>query len=312
MTDERPLLLCFDASEDSRRAIAQAAALMPGRSAVVATAWQSLAGLMLHTDPGGLGGTMREAADEVDSADREGTGQTAEQGAELARSLGLEAEAVSLRSDHRIWPELLELAGERDAAMVVVGERGLTGIETALLGSVAHGVLHHSERPVLLATTRAREENSGRLLLCYDGSDAAERAIAEAAHQLGRREADVITAWRAIASVAPAARIGAPDDVVLTATQKLEAESERRALALAEKGALEAERQGFTGVRAIAHRGTRNVWASLVSAAQEHQPAVLVTGSRGYGAVRSALLGSVSRGVATHAPVPVLVVPPGR
>ncbi len=311
MTDERPVLICFDASEDSRRATAQAAALMPGRRALVATAWQSLAGMMLHTDVAGLGGTMREAADEVDAADREGTHQTAEEGAELARSLGLDAEAVSLRSDHRIWPGLLELADDRDMAMVVVGERGLTGIETALLGSVAHGLLHHSERPVLLTTTRATEA-SERLLLCYDGSDAAERAIAEAARQLGPREADVITAWRAIASVAPAARIGAPDDVVLTATHKLEAESERRALALAEQGALEAERQGFTGVRAISHRGTRNVWASLVSAAQEHQPAVLVTGSRGYGAVRSALLGSVSRGVATHAPVPVLVVPPGR
>ena len=31
MTDERPLLICFDASEDSRRAIAESAALMPGR-----------------------------------------------------------------------------------------------------------------------------------------------------------------------------------------------------------------------------------------------------------------------------------------
>ena len=306
------MLIGYDASEDSRRAIAQAAALMPGRKAVVATAWRSLAGLMLHTDVHDLEGTMREAADEVDVADKEGSQRTADEGAELARSLGLDAEAVAVRSDHRVWRTLLELADERDADVVVVGERGLTGIDTVLLGSVSHGVLHHSERPVLLTTTRASDENSGRLLLCYDGSDASERAIAEAARLLGPREADVVTAWQAIASVAPAARIGAPDDVVLTAAERLEAESERRALEQAEKGAEEAEGQGFTGVRAVSHRGTRNVWASLVAAAEEHRPALMVAGSRGRGAIRSALLGSVSRGVATHAPVPVLVVPAER
>jgi nucleotide-binding universal stress UspA family protein len=39
--------------------------------------------------------------------------------------------------------------------------------------------------------------------------------------------------------------------------------------------------------------------------------AVLVLGSRGYGPVRSVLLGSVSSGVARTAACPVLIVPPG-
>jgi nucleotide-binding universal stress UspA family protein len=311
MSDEGPLFICFDGSEDSRRAIAQAGALMSGRPALVVTGWRSLAGLMLRADVDELSGTMREAADEVDATYGEDGRRTAEEGAELARSLGLEAEAEVARAGRRIWPKLLELADERHAALIVVGERGVSGIDTGLLGSVAHGVLHHSERPVLLTSTRAPDDNSGRVLLCYDGSEAAGRAIGEAGRQFGGREADVVTAWQAYTRVAAAGRIGAPDDVVQTASRRLEDESERRALAVAEEGAEEARRQGFTGVKAIAHRGDHSVWASLVAAVEEQRPAAAVIGSRGRSAIRSALLGSVSRGVATNASVPVLVVPPG-
>jgi len=46
--------------------------------------------------------------------------------------------------------------------------------------------------------------------------------------------------------------------------------------------------------------------------AAEDEPDLLVIGSRGHGALRSALLGSVSREVATETRLPVVVVPSGR
>jgi nucleotide-binding universal stress UspA family protein len=46
----------------------------------------------------------------------------------------------------------------------------------------------------------------------------------------------------------------------------------------------------------------------LVSAADSAQ--LLVVGSRGQGAIRGLLLGSVALGCVVHAPGPVLVVPP--
>ena len=312
MSDQGPLFICFDGSEDSREAIEQTAALMPGRRAIVASGWHSLAGMMFHSSIDDLQGTLREAADEVDAADRETAQQVAEEGAELAAAAGLEAEQCVAGCDHRIWPKLLKLADERDAAILVVGERGLSGVETALLGSVAHGVLHHSERPVLVTSQRSKGSGPGRAMLCYDGSEGSERAIAQAARQLRDRPAEVVSVWQMIAHVTSSALIGAPEDVVLSAGQRLDQESERRAQELADEGAARASEAGFADVRGVAVRGRSNVWAAIVGAAAEREAAVVVTGSRGRSAIRSALLGSVSRGVATHCSAPVLVVPPGR
>ena len=51
------------------------------------------------------------------------------------------------------------------------------------------------------------------------------------------------------------------------------------------------------------------VWQAVLSAAAERDAAVIVSGARGIGGARSALLGSVSSGLVNHAELPVLVVP---
>ena len=51
------------------------------------------------------------------------------------------------------------------------------------------------------------------------------------------------------------------------------------------------------------------VWRAVAPFAAELDAAVIVTGARGVGGARSALLGSVSSGLAYHAERPVLVVP---
>jgi nucleotide-binding universal stress UspA family protein len=46
--------------------------------------------------------------------------------------------------------EIVRLAEELDADLIVVGSRGLGGIRRALMGSVSESVLHHAHCPVLV------------------------------------------------------------------------------------------------------------------------------------------------------------------
>jgi nucleotide-binding universal stress UspA family protein len=46
---------------------------------------------------------------------------------------------------------ILNLARSRDVDLIVVGSRGLGAVKSALLGSVSSEIVHHADRPVLVA-----------------------------------------------------------------------------------------------------------------------------------------------------------------
>lgn len=50
----------------------------------------------------------------------------------------------------QIAEEILRVAKDIDASVIVMGTRGLSDAKSLLLGSVAHAVVHHSACPVLL------------------------------------------------------------------------------------------------------------------------------------------------------------------
>jgi nucleotide-binding universal stress UspA family protein len=82
----------------------------------------------------------------------------AQAAAERARERGIQAEAVT-----RIGPaaeQLLAAADGCDADLVVVGSRGRGRLTSALLGSVAHGLIRHSTRPVLVVTAAGHTETA--------------------------------------------------------------------------------------------------------------------------------------------------------
>ena len=54
------------------------------------------------------------------------------------------------RNTSTVWRAILAIADEREAVVIVVGARGTSGLGSALLGSVSHGLLHNSTRPVLV------------------------------------------------------------------------------------------------------------------------------------------------------------------
>jgi len=144
-----PILICYDDSDFARHAIETAASLFPKRRAVVldigpfVTATESLAVLAPVTPAA--------AFEETNEAEAR---QRAQAGAERAREAGFEAEA---RADLAAptWAGILAVADEVDAAVIVLGSRGLTGARELFEGSVSHEVAEHAGRPVLIVPPTA-------------------------------------------------------------------------------------------------------------------------------------------------------------
>jgi nucleotide-binding universal stress UspA family protein len=70
-------------------------------------------------------------------------------GAELAREAGFRAEARS-DVDSPTWGDIVDVADEVDAAVIVIGSRGLSGLKEIVEGSLSHQVAEHAGRPVLI------------------------------------------------------------------------------------------------------------------------------------------------------------------
>jgi nucleotide-binding universal stress UspA family protein len=143
-----PLLLCFDGSDDARRALERAGALFAGRHALVATVWHPVA------DLDGLAWTGATASRvdvvELNRAAAEDAARIADEGVRVALASGLKPEPWPVEASGPVWSTIVELADRHDAAAIVMGSRGLTGLRSALLGSVSSAVVHHANRPTLV------------------------------------------------------------------------------------------------------------------------------------------------------------------
>jgi nucleotide-binding universal stress UspA family protein len=151
----------------------------------------------------------------------------------------------------------------------------------------------------------------GRLLIAYDGSEAAAAAIAAAARLFPAAEAVVAYVRGEPATLERAAlgRIAVPDGVLAEAATAYERDAEQHAQQRAEQGRALAERGGLRASAAV-HTGF-SPWRALIRAAAACDSDVIVCGSRGQGPFSRALLGSTSSSLLHHADRAVLVVPPG-
>jgi nucleotide-binding universal stress UspA family protein len=143
-----PLVIGYDGSEDAKHAIKGAAGLLAGKHALVVTVWQPTAPL---GSLGWSGATTRMVNFvELDRAAAEESCRVAGEGVRIAQEAGLEAEPVAIKAAGPVWKTIVETAGCHDAAAIVMGSRGLTGLRSMLLGSVSSAVVHHADRPTLV------------------------------------------------------------------------------------------------------------------------------------------------------------------
>jgi nucleotide-binding universal stress UspA family protein len=145
--------------------------------------------------------------------------------------------------------------------------------------------------------------NEAPILICYDGSDDAERAIGVAADLFGASRAVVLDIGPPL-TVAESVVVMAP----VTPGAAFEELNEDDARQRAQAGAEKARRAGFDAEA----RGELDAptWEGIVAVADEIDASVIVLGSRGLKGARELFEGSVSHEVAEHARRPVLIVPP--
>ena len=189
--------------------------------------------------------------------------------------------------------EILKLSNSGNYNLVVLGNRGMGGLKSLLMGSVSSKVAKESKRSVLVVKTRIQV--NPKILLGFDGSDESNLAL-DFASDLGTRfnaQVEVITVFNI--PLAPDTYIGSEVDrwkkemqtTLDSAVSKLKA----------------------NGVRSLGKIVDHtNVSLALASEAEKGSFDFIVVGSKGQGRLKSLLLGSVANGVANNSKTNVLIV----
>jgi nucleotide-binding universal stress UspA family protein len=199
--------------------------------------------------------------------------------------------------------ELADVAEERGADLIVIGEHGRYRGPGGGLGSTAEPLLHRSPAPVLIARNLP-EGVPRRILLPLEESEAMDRVLDWARFLVERFDAEAV-AIHVLTQILHA-------HLRLVSTPRKADEAVRAAGAEVRRWIGEIlESAGFpagTVVECPAGQPGRQI----VAAADRHRSELIVMGSRAAGAVGRALVGSVAGAVLRDAACSVLVVPTHR
>jgi nucleotide-binding universal stress UspA family protein len=286
------VLLATDGSKDAALAARAAADVCEGTGAElhVVHAWHTVPTARLRT-------FMR--------AELKSLGQDLlEKGVQQAEQAGGRVAEAHL-VEGRAADEILHLAGEIGAGLIVIGSRGLGTIGRIALGSVSEGIVHNADCPVLVLRGGEGAWPPERVVFGDDGSEAARAAGDLAAVLCGRHGARglVLHAYPQLPEVDVEGRKSDP--------RMVDDELRQAEKALVERAAeLEDRLDSRPQVRLVVGEAA----AYLLEAAEEQSPerTLLAVGSRGLGAIGRMRLGSVSTKVLHAAEGPVLIHPAPR
>jgi|UniRef100_A0A7C5AM07 nucleotide-binding universal stress UspA family protein len=180
-----------------------------------------------------------------------------------------------------VYAEILAVAEELRPDLIIMGRRGMSGLERLLVGSVTARVIGHTGVMVLVVPRNA-VLGFDRMLLAYDGSSASE-AAAEVALKIAQQT-------------------GGQLNLITVCHEDLEP---AKAKALARDLAEEARRRQVELITLTPHGRPER---SIIEVAIHREPQLIILGSHGRTGLKRLLLGSVAERVIGQAPCPVLVV----
>jgi nucleotide-binding universal stress UspA family protein len=271
------IIVGVDGSDGSRAALRWAARTAAARGAGLraVTAWQYPANAVTPAAPARLPGP-----EEMDE-------RTCDEGRVVVlEELAADADLAEVEAGRGPAASVLLTAAARPGTdMLVVGARGLGGFAGLLLGSVSQECVEHSPCPVVVLRDDP-EPMDGPIVIGLDGSEGSIRALE---WSIDLAEA---TGLPIVAVHAP--MLGANNAMMDAAREALE------------------QWCAPIGARAVPHEiriEPGDARTSLEHVADETGASLLVVGTRGLGAVRGLLLGSVAGYVARYSTRPIAVVP---
>ena len=237
--------------------------------------------------------------------------------AALDRSTDLTASEARRKLSRR-WPDaevvvvdtapidgVLAEAKHFRADVVALGWRGHGTMRRLLMGSVSRGVVRGARCAVMVVRNRPKEV--ARILIGFDGSANAERAVALVA-RMPPPDGGEVTLFQAVDQISAPTKGLAPAAIgrrVSAEVARLNKES-----AVAARRALDRAAAGLTrlGWRTRVVISTGVPLRDLLATARSAKADLVVVGARGVTGLTRLLLGSVAAGVLDRCPAPVLVV----
>jgi len=196
------------------------------------------------------------------------------------------------------------VAASAEAAVLVVGHRGMGGFTGLLAGSVGIQLTGHAQCPVVVVrgkpATASLQPGNGPIVLGFDGSPGAVMAADAAFAQAQRWAAELLVVHHhpPHASRAEAAAAAAGNRPPPRATDEFAASLRVAAEAYPE---VKYRTEVIPGDSAA---------TTLIAASRSVDAGLLVVGARGVGGFRGLVMGSTSRSLVEHAPCPMMVIPP--
>lgn len=212
---------------------------------------------------------------------------------------GLETRHMVLRG--RPADALLDWIDRHRPDLVIVGNRGVSPFERALLGSVSGELVDGSPVPVLVA----RRPTLERVVVAVDGSDNAADALAAVRRWpfLALSEMRTLSVVAAPAAWWPGDIVTGPDTA--TADQSTTTDAIREHEAVATEAAVALRASGFRAEPEVLSGSPAH---SIIAFARDWGADLVILGSHGRTGLARLLLGSVARNVLYHAVCSVLIV----
>ena len=284
------VLLATDGSEDATLATKAATDIAKGTSSElhVVRAWHSVPSTRLESY------VRTQLKQEAQESLTEQVRRIEADGGDVAQVHLKEGSAVE---------EILGLAEEIGAGLIVIGSRGLGPVKRLVMGSVSEGVVHHSAYPVLVMRGGQEAWPLKRVIVGDDGSKAAKGA-GELAASIGK----LFGARGLLVRVYP--QLPEVDLKGRRLNARMTDDELRREESKLEERAKNIEKS--LGSRPKIRVAVGDVAAELLEAAEEEnapEKVLVAAGSRGLGTIQRMRLGSVSTKVLYAAKGPVLIYP---